>query len=139
MRKSSSRGSELRLGVPERHSSELGPCTGIGNAFQGLFSHFVCMQNRGEATAVRWGSGGWVRPVAEETHDCTAEIRNKPMEEQPPWKISCPVAMLIVSALEHGQITLQSRAWAGYNPPEPDMPSPGDTPSLIPSLCQMSF
>jgi len=44
----STRGKEPRLEVPQRYSSELGPCTGVGKAFQDLFSHrcgFACMQN----------------------------------------------------------------------------------------------
>lgn len=59
----------------------------------------TALQNRGWGTAGRWESGGWVEPVGEETHNCTAEIRSKPMEEQLPWKISCPVGTLIVSAV----------------------------------------
>lgn len=59
----------------------------------------TALQNRGWGTAVKQESGGWMEPVGEKTHNCTAEIRNKHMEEQLLWKISCPVGTLIASAL----------------------------------------
>lgn len=46
-----------------------------------LHARRTALQNRGQGTAVRWESGAWVDPLGEKAHNCTAEIRNKAMEE----------------------------------------------------------
>lgn len=95
----------------------------------------TALQSRSQSSAGRRESRGWVKAVGEKSHNCTGEIRNKPPEKKAPWNISCPAGTLIASELQHGQITLQSRAQAGHNPPEADVPCLQDTPNLIPSVC----
>lgn len=93
-------------GSPRKTFLQTEPLQWIRKTFQGLCSHwcgFACMQNspaeQRSGHTVRWESGAWVDPVWEKTHNCTAEIRNKAMEEQLLWKISSLIGTVIVLVL----------------------------------------